>query len=161
MRKLHPGVEGIKAMPSKKTSLISIFVVIGLVVGVCTWITIHYLHPAIRLAYVDSAISTLRMVNSAEKHFAQTHPDRGYACAFTDFPANELPAGIATSGQRNGYAFELICPRGNGDAPRRSFQITAHPLEKDLSAYCSDQSGIVKYDEGGSTARCLLSGTGL
>ena len=160
MRRFHPEMEGIKAMPAKKTSRISILVVMGLGLVACVWITIYYLRPAVRLAYVDSAISTLRMVNSAEKHFAQTHPERGYACAFADFAANELPSGIATSGQRNGYAFELTCPGGNGDPPRRSFQITARPLEKDMPAYCSDQSGIVRSDESGSTARCLLSGTG-
>lgn len=148
-------------MPSKNTSLYSVLAVIGLVLGACVWITIYYLQPAMRLGYVDSAIGTLRMVSSAEKHFAQTHPERGYACAFADLAANELPSGIAASGQRNGYTFELICPDGNGDVLRRTFQITARPLEKDMSAYCSDQSGIVRYDEGGSTARCLLSGTGL
>jgi hypothetical protein len=152
-------MEDIMAMPSKKTSLISIFVVIGLVLGACIWITIYYLRPAMRLGYVDSAIGTLRMVNSAERHFAQTHLERGYACAFADLASNELPSGIATSGQRNGYAFELTCP--SGDASGRRFQITARPLEKDLAAYCSDQSGMVRYDESGSTARCMLGGTGL
>jgi hypothetical protein len=154
-------MESVRAMPPKRTSRISVLLVIGLLLGACIWITIYYLRPAMRLGYVDSAVGTLHMVNSAEKHFAQTHPERGYACAFADLAPNELPSGIAMSGRRNGYVFELICPAGNGDAPRRSFQITARPLEKDMSAYCSDQSGIVRYDEGGSTTRCILSGTGL
>lgn len=152
-------MEDIQPIPPKQTPLISIFAVVGLVLGACIWFTIYYLRPAMRLGDVDSAIGALGMVNSAERHFAQTHPERVYACAFADLAANELPRGITTSGQRNGYTFELSCP--SGDAPGRRYQITARPLGKDMSAYCSDQSGIVKYDESGSTIRCLLSGTGL
>lgn len=146
-------------MLPKKTSRFSIPIVIGLVVGAGIWI--YYLRPAMRLGYGDSAIGTLRMVYTAERQFAQTHPDHEYACAFAQLDANGLPPGIVTSSERNGYAFELACPGGSGNGPRRGFQITARPLGRNMSAYCSDQSGIVRYDEGGSTTRCLLSGTGL
>ena len=114
-----------------------------------------------RLGYIDSAIGTLRMVYTAEKQFAEMNPDHEYACALAQLNANGLPPGIVTSSGRNGYVFELVCSGGRGNALRRGFQITARPLEKNMSAYCLDQSGIVRYDEGGSTTRCLLSGTGL
>ena len=158
MHKRHCDTESISAM-QKKMGCISTIIAIGFACGVCIWI--YYLRPLMRLGYVDSAIGTLRMVYTAEKQFALARPERGYACAFADFDANELPPGIATSGKRNGYVFDLSCPGGAGYAARRGFQITARPLDKNMPAYCSDQSGIVRYDEGGSTTQCLLRGTGL
>ena len=114
-----------------------------------------------RLAYVDSAIGMMRTVVTAEKRFAEMHPNRGYACAFSDLASTEPSLELSGRSQRNGYAFELICPSRNGGDANEHFQVTARPLEKDLPAYCSDQSGIVRYDEGGSPAGCLLNGSTL
>jgi hypothetical protein len=125
------------------------------VMAVSGWIIFNFLRRSMMLAYTDTAIGTIRTIVTAEEHFAADHPDLGYTCAMADLKANEMLGGLAKTGQRNGYAFELICTSGGNSRPQRSFQVTARPLNPDLPAYCSDQSGVLRYDAGGSTAKCL------
>jgi hypothetical protein len=112
-----------------------------------------------RLGYVDSAIFQLHTVVMAEKRFAEAHPALGYTCTFSDLSSSEPPVTISGEKARNGYVFELICPVKNGNGVNRFFHITARPLDKDMPVYCGDQSGIVRYDEGGSPTRCLMNGS--
>ncbi len=136
-------------------------VLIFVLLGVSALITIYYLWPLLKLGYVDSAIITLRTVVAAEKEFAMAHPDRGYACALPDLDTDEMLRGLARSQQRNGYEFELNCPAKKANGVELGFRITARPLHGKMPAYCSDQSGVLKYDEGGSPERCLQSGVPL
>lgn len=110
------------------------------------------------LGFVDSAIGTLRTGVAEESHFAEAHPDLGDTCAISDLDSDDMLRKLAQSGQRNGYAFELNCPARDRSRPRRIFQVTARPLHSDMPAYCTDQSGILRYDEGGLPAKCLQSG---
>lgn len=148
-------------MSDQKKSRTATIFVICLVLIVSAWIVIPHFWRLMLLGDVDSAISTLRILVDEESHFAESHPDLGYTCAISDFGSSKMLRDLAKSGRRNGYAFELNCPEGNRTGPRLAFQVTARPLHSELSAYCSDQSGILRYDEQGSTAKCLQSGTPL
>jgi hypothetical protein len=141
--------------PRVRTTL-KVSVVVALGAGLA-WF--EWLRPAMRLADVDSAIVTLRILAGAEKRFAESHPQEGYACRFSRLDLSELPKEFGESSRRSGYAFEISCP--GAEDHHTDFQVTARPLEKDMAAYCVDQSGILKYDEGGSVSRCLAAGTGL
>ena len=152
-------IEGTRPASGRKRFRIVILIASGLaVIGCGVLLTVFWLRPAMRLAYVDSAISTLRILVNAEERFATAHPDWGYACEFSDLDLNELAQGFVRSSQRNGYAFALVCATKNGDAAHRGFQVAGRPLASHMAAYCADQSGVVRYDEGGSTERCLKTG---
>jgi hypothetical protein len=133
-------------------------VVICVAVAVAGWFIFSFFRRSMMLGYVDSAIGTLRTTVDEESHFSEAHPNVGYTCAISDLGSNEMLRRLAKSEKRNGYAFELNCPARNGTAPQRAFQITARPLRKDMPAYCSDQTGILRYDESGSPAKCRQSG---
>lgn len=136
-------------------------------VGLClflalaAWITIRYFHGLRNLGDIDSAIFTLRTTVDAENRFAERHADEGYTCKLTDLGSNEMLRLLAQTGQRNGYAFQIICSTDAKLGPRKTYQVTADPLHSKLPAYCVDQSGIVRYDEEGSSSRCLRSGSPL
>src|SRR3974390_1511748 len=145
-------------MPDKKKSrTVSVVAVVVVLVAVI-WIAIPHLRSLRNLGYIDSAIGTVRVLVTEENNYARSHPRQGYSCALTDLTSNDLLRELAKSGRRNGYAFELICPAEPGTSPRQSFQITARPLRAELPAYCSDQSGILKSDDGGSPTNCLSRG---
>jgi hypothetical protein len=151
---------------SKKKSRTATVAIVFAMVAVSVWIMIPYLRGLRNLGYVDSAIGTLRTLVAEESRFAEAHHDLGYTCAISDLDSSDLDSNrmlkaLAKSGQRNGYAFELICSVGNTTGARRAFQVTARPLHADMPAYCTDQSGVVRADYGGSPSKCLLSGTPL
>jgi len=120
-----------------------------------------YLRGLMRLGYIDSAIASVRTLVDEEKRFAGMHPDRGYACAISELDGRRLPERLGNTGYRNGYIFDLTCPATDPLAVRRSFQVTARPVQSGLPAYCSDQSGVLRTAEGGSTEECLKRGSPL
>ncbi|SRR5712664_1458331 len=129
------------------------------VVGYQLWLS--WLSPALRLGYVDSAIGSLRVLVNSETRFAQTHPDIGYACALSSLPNDDSTAELVKNGRRNEYAFEINCPAEEAKRPSTKYQLTARPLVAGMPAFCSDQTGVVKYDESGSIEKCLESGVRL
>lgn len=122
---------------------------------VAAWILLSRLK---RLGYVDSAIGSMRVLVNSEDKFVKTHPNIGYACTLSALPNDDLTAEIVKSGRRNGYAFEITCPAEDVKRPSTKYQLTARPLLTGMLAFCSDQTGIVKYDESGSIEKCLESG---
>lgn len=148
-------------MPNGKKSRTVSAAVICVVAVVAGWFIFSFLRRSMMLGYVDSAIGTLRTVVDEESRFSEAHPGVGYTCSISNLSSKEMLRKLAKSEKRNGYAFELGCPAGNGTGPQRAFQVTARPLRKDMPAYCSDQSGVLRYDEGGSPAKCLQSGVPL
>jgi len=135
------------------------FLLTCVLLGVSILVTIYCLWPLYKLGCVDSAIYTLRTVVTAEKEFAQAHRDHGYACALQDLDAmrsERWPGGR----RRNGYEFELSCSAKNTTGIALGFRIIA-PLHSKMPAYCSDQSGVLRYDQDGSPEKCLQSGVPL
>jgi hypothetical protein len=124
---------------------------------VLCWI---YLSRAMRLGYIDSAIGSVRTLVVAETKYAEAHPEVGYTCSMSALPSDEFKTvEQLRNGTRNGYAFEIIgCHAANGARSSAKYQLMARPLLKGMPAYCSDQSGIVKYEESGSVQKCLESG---
>jgi hypothetical protein len=112
-----------------------------------------------RLGYVDSAIGSMRVLVAAEAKFAQAHPALGYACNLSELPADEDSAEVIKTGRKNEYTFEIGgCNTEDRAQPNTKYQLTARPLAANLPAFCSDQSGIVRYDGEGSVQKCLQSG---
>jgi type IV pilus assembly protein PilA len=116
-----------------------------------------------------SAISTVRTIDVAEITYASTYGDIGYTCDLASLggtadqgpPAPEH-AGLIddsiASGSKNGYKFEVKnCTAGSSG----SFHVVAYPMNYNQSgvrAFCSDESGVIKYDPKGSAENCLANG---
>ena len=121
-----------------------------------------FLSRAMRVGYIDSAIGSMRTLVAAETRYAQAHPEVGYTCSLSALPSDEFKIiDQLRNGTRNGYAFQISgCQVADVKRPNAKYRLTARPLLKGMPAYCSDQSGIVKYDESGSVQKCLESGVG-
>jgi hypothetical protein len=118
------------------------------------------LSRGMRLGYTDPAIGSLRTLVDAEKKCAEAHPEVGYTCSISALPSDTFKiVEQLRTGARNKYAFQIGgCQVANSGHPNTKYQLTARPLVKGMLAYCSDQSGVVKYDESGSVQKCLESG---
>lgn len=137
-----------------RTTFLVVLAVVTIGVAVVVW----YGRGLYELGEVDSAIGSVRTMVDAEKTFAKRNPARGYTCDIAELSAaNDSRVQLAS--QRNGYMFEITgCGNGAAQAPSLLYQITARPLHRNLPAFCSDQSGILRSDENGSVVDCLQSG---
>jgi hypothetical protein len=116
-----------------------------------------------KFGYVDSAIGRIRVLNLAEAEFAKRHPELGYTCTFSQLPpTQEITRLLAAGGTDNGYAFEIFgCRVPSAEKPNSTYYITARPLHSAQPAFCSDQSGVLRADYGGSVERCRAKGVPL
>jgi len=144
-------------IPNEKKKLSIALIVLGSsALIIAGWILVSQWE---RIGYLDSAIASMRVLVAAEATFAQAHPDIGYACTLSALPSDELTAQLVKNGRKNGYVFEIgRCPSEGVRGPASKYQLTARPLVTGMPAFCSDQTGVVKYDESGSIQKCLESG---
>jgi hypothetical protein len=60
----------------------------------------------------------------------------------------------------NGYAFEIIgCQGAVAKKPNTTYYVAARPLHAGQPAFCSDQSGVLMSDDGGSVEKCIAKRT--
>ena len=129
--------------------------IIGLGVILVAGLVARYLVGSYKLGEVDSAILTMRILNDGERGFLQNHKSLGYSCRLSDLTSDPAIA----SGQRNGYVFEIRdCAVSPSVGPNKSYHLTARPLHKDMPAYCTDQTGVLRADYHGSVDACLNVG---
>jgi hypothetical protein len=130
--------------------------------SVLAWFALRILRGSMKLGYVDSAIVRVRIVSAAEAQFAEAHPDVGYTCLISQLPQDDdgVVARLAKKGGiDNGYAFGIVgCQGSNPQKPNSTYHVTARPLQSGLPAFCSDASGVLRYDDSGSVERCLATG---
>jgi len=113
------------------------------------------------------AVAAIKNINTAEVTYAATYPTRGYTCLLSDLDGfgaggtNEhqamlIDSGLA-SGKKAGYVFSLT---GCTGAPVKQYKISAVPVDPraGLRAYCSDETGVIRYSSDGKAASCLGSG---
>jgi hypothetical protein len=114
-----------------------------------------------------SVLGAMRSILAAEATYSRTYRAVGYTCTLSDLDgfgggeANEhqamlIPSGLA-GGRKFGYVFALSGCSGN---PATAFRLTAAPARNSFGrkAFCSDQSGAIKYATDGNPATCLTSG---
>jgi len=113
------------------------------------------------------AIGALRTLNTAEVTYAATFGG-GFTCALSDLGG--MGGGGAPSphqamlidprlagGKKNGYVFALSGCDGN---PAARYSISAAPadLGSGARAFCSDESGVIRYSSDGKVNSCLSAG---
>jgi competence protein ComGC len=112
-----------------------------------------------------SAMASVRTLVVAEVGYSTSHPDAGYTCTLSDLSAAGLIDAKLASGQKNGYAFELLgCSASAESVANVKYRVVAYPLTRNTTgtrAFCADESGVVKTDEKGSPQDCGESGSTL
>jgi type IV pilus assembly protein PilA len=115
-----------------------------------------------------SAQNSVQVIMKAELQYSDTYPANGFACtlpALGGDPNSGAPSAAAAqilqddlvSGYKSGYIFTLTCKDKvtvNGVDRFNSYAITAVPQTVGKTgdrAFCSDQSGIIKFDPAGGT----------
>jgi hypothetical protein len=122
-----------------------------------------WMRGLVMLGFVDSAIGRVRAISAAEAQFAREHPGLGYTCGLSQLPRSEQIKRLLAQNQLdNGYAFEISgCQATAPEKPNATYYVAARPLHTGQPAFCSDQSGIVMFDEGGSVEKCIAKRTPL
>ena len=115
-----------------------------------------------------SAQKSIQTIISAQMTYESTYPTTGYACSLAALggdPKSGAPSATGSqliptdlaSGIKSGYQFAISnCTKVNNNGSDRitGYQITATPLTVGQSgdrAYCSDQSGVIRFDPAGGT----------
>jgi len=117
-----------------------------------------------------SVVAAMRTILTAEATYRSTYPAVGYTCTLSDLDGfgggevNEhqamlIASGLA-SGKRFGYVFTLS---GCSGTPASGFHLAAAPGGNSFGrrAFCSDQSGALRYSADGNAATCFGSGAPL
>jgi len=112
-----------------------------------------------------SAVGSIRTLVVAEVQYSASHPNAGYTCNLADLSGEGLIDARLASGQKSGYAFELLgCSASAESAANVKYRVVAYPLTRNTTgarALCADESGVVKTDEKGSPQDCMQNGTTL
>ena len=113
----------------------------------------------------STAVAGIHELVTSEASYFTTHRQEGFTCSLSALEKVGLISGPLASGQRTGYAFELTgCAPGGEDTVNTKYQVVAYPVrlnQTGVRAFCSDESGVVKVDAGGSAEQCLQSGEAL
>jgi len=116
------------------------------------------------MANETRALGYMRTLNTAEITYRASYPQVGYTCSLADLGGAGAPsehaAGLITSqlasGRAAGYLFRLS---GCNGRPAESYRTSAVPLSgAKLRAFCSDESGLIRYSEDGSAESCWRAG---
>lgn len=157
----------------KGFSLIELLIVVAIILIIAA-IAIPNLFRSKIAANQASAVASLRVINSAEVTYNSTY-GLGYgALANLATPAGGCPAASSLSaclidsnlsaGVKSGYTFTAVASGGAGTAanPNSAFNSTAVPVAPGQSgqdSYCSDGSGVTRYDTTGAVQNaCATSG---
>jgi len=149
-------------------SLIELLIVVAIILIIAAIAIPNLLRSRIS-ANEASAVVSLRTLNTVEITYNTSYPTAGFACTLGalgppsgNTAANSAAAGLIdsnlASGSKSGYSFTVACV-GSG-TPAVNYQSTAAPVSPGVTGqryFCSDASGVIKYDAT-STANCLANG---
>jgi hypothetical protein len=126
---------------------------------------------ALSEANESAAVGNVRALNTAEVSYAATFPVAGFTCTLSDLGGMGSGGGPTehqammidprlASGRKNGYVFALS---GCDGTPALKYSISAVPADSSSGtrAFCSDESGVLRFSPGGKASSCLSMGTPL
>ncbi|HEY6266082.1 MAG TPA: hypothetical protein VIW93_14880, partial [Candidatus Acidoferrum sp.] len=112
-----------------------------------------------------SAVGSLRTINTAEVTYATTYPATGFGalaalggtaatCATTNGAALAnaclIDEVLSLTGVKSGYTFTDVAAGGPPAVTYTSLAVPSALGQSGQRAFCSDQSGVIRYNAGGS-----------
>jgi type IV pilus assembly protein PilA len=149
----------------KGFSLIELLIVVAIILIIAA-IAIPNLLRSRMAANEASAVGSLRTINTAEVTYSTTYPSLGFAalaslggsaaaCATatgaTSTSSCLIDDVLASTAVKSGYAFTAAV---GGGSPAVTYAAKAVPSvvgQSGQRAFCSDQSGVIRYNAGGTT----------
>jgi hypothetical protein len=123
---------------------------------------------AMSAANESAAVGGIRTLNTAEVSYAATFSAAGFTCTLSDLggmgsggsPTERQAMMIdprLASGRKNGYIFVLS---GCDGTPASRYSISAVPADSSSGtrAFCSDESGVIRFSADGKANSCLTAG---
>jgi hypothetical protein len=120
------------------------------------------------MANEAGALAGVRSLNAAEVSYAAAFPTYGFTCTLADLGGmggGEAPTEHRAmmidprlaQGRKNGYVFSLNECVGT---PASKYSISAVPADSNSGtrAFCSDESGVVRFSPDGKAGSCISSG---
>jgi type IV pilus assembly protein PilA len=157
----------------KGFSLIELLIVVAIILIIAAIAIPNLLRSRIA-ANEASAVGSIRTLNTAEVTYASTYPDLGFSCTLSNLgpagsSATSTAAGLIDavlgSGVKSGYSFQLTgCSAAGSTGIMVTYQSQGQPVvvgQTGQRAFCSDQSGVIKYNAGGSGSSCATGTTAL
>lgn len=113
----------------------------------------------------NSAVSSVRSLNTAEIAYSQAHKDEGYTCSLVNLRSAWGLSSDLASGRKNGYIFRVQdCSAAKPKGPIVKYRVVAYPTvpgKNAVPAYCSDESDVIRVARSGSPLECLDRGVDL
>jgi hypothetical protein len=117
----------------------------------------------------SNAVGTMRSINTAEKFYAKTYTDRGYACNLDALLVGPAPAkasadhagfldNTVSDANARRYRFTVSCAAGNTANAAQAYRSAAVPLDKGGRAFCSDETAVIRSSADGKAETCFKSG---
>ena len=161
----------------KGFSLIELLIVVAIILIIAA-IAIPNLLRSRMAANEASAVGSVRTINTAEVTYSTTFGTGYTALANLSTPAGGCPAGGGTAaaaclidnvlgaGTKSGYIITAVPANGAGTAanPFVSFNSGAQPVAVGQSgqrSFCSDESGVIRYDTTGAAPPAVCGTSGL
>jgi type IV pilus assembly protein PilA len=159
----------------KGFSLIELLIVVAIILIIAAIAIPNLLRSRIA-ANESSAVGSIRTLNTAEVTYSSTYPDLGFTCTLSRLgppsgsaSATSTSAGlidsVLASGTKSGYTFALTgCTAAGSSTIVVTYNSQGVPVaigQTGQRAFCSDQSGVIKYDSAGSGTTCTSSGSAL
>lgn len=155
------------AVPSNGFTLMELLIVIAIIL-ILMLMAIPTIGSLRKSANRTSAINSIQTINKAEVQYSNDYPASGFACALSQLggdpnaggpsPAGaQILNGDITSGYKSGYIISVTCRDKvtiNGTDRANGYLVTAVPQTVGKTGdvgFCSDQSGVIKYDAAGGT----------
>jgi len=140
-------------------SLIELLIVVAIILVISAIAIPSYLRSRMQ-ANEASAVSSLRMINTAAITYSSTYVNVGYPTNMADMGGANPCTATSTSaclvddslaqGTKSGYALTWV---GDGATPSVAYSITGTPLVVGSSGqrmFCTDQTGVIRYDPSGA-----------
>jgi type IV pilus assembly protein PilA len=143
----------------KGFSLIELLIVVAIILIISAIAIPSYLRSRMQ-ANEASAVSSVRMINTAAVTYSSTYPDIGFPATLGNMggvnPCTATPTSaclldqLISAGTKSGYRFVWA---GDGATPSAAYTVTGTPLVVGGSGqrmFCSDQTGVIRNDPSGA-----------
>jgi type IV pilus assembly protein PilA len=156
-----------QALPANGFTLMELLIVMA-IIAILMLIAIPTVGSLKKKANDLSAQNSVQVISKAELQYSDMYPANGFACtlpALGGNPTSGAPSATSAqilqddlvSGYKSGYIFTVTCKDKvtvNGVDRFNSYSVTGVPQTVGKTGdrgFCSDQSGIIKFDPAGGT----------